>query len=701
MKSFFNISILLLLPFFAGAQKQEKLVDSLRNVLHMATTDSARFSTASQLLFTFYESNRDSAIHYIEICISIAEKNNMLITVAEGLALKGFQIYHLGRYGEALKCLLRATKIANDPANEKKIFTPGKYPDLRKKRLSVLAMTHLHMGHLIGATNDSTGQIFYYNESKKLAAESGDTGIVAFANMNLGSIYFDLGKLDSALQLEQTALALMLKQKNGNIYIGSVYEDIGNIYRKKEDKTKAVENWLQGIAWHKKQNHQRGIADICGAMTSFYMDEKNKDSSLYYARKRLAVLRQAGLPNLGGAYTNLYKSFELNGNKDSAYVYSKLALEATEKSLSERTKNLGEFQKEAFKEQEQLQQLEEEKIESKNRLRNYALLGVLGVFLIVGFFLYRNNRQKQKANKILQEQKDKVESTLQELKSTQAQLIQSEKMASLGELTAGIAHEIQNPLNFVNNFSEVNNELVAEAEEELEMLNAQYSMSNAQGLKDLLLDIKDNSEKINHHGQRASIIVKGMLEHSRKSSGKKTLTDINALCDEFLRLSYHGLRAKDQNFQCEFKLELDPNMPMINVVSQDIARVLLNIINNAFQACAENLVVPISIGMTTIPPKDQRGLPESQNEYKPFVSVSTKYPGDKVEIAISDNGPGIPDAIKGKIFQPFFTTKPTGQGTGLGLSLAYDIIKAHGGEIKLDSSSNGSVFTIQLPIDTF
>ena len=231
---------------------------------------------------------------------------------------------------------------------------------------------------------------------------------------------------------------------------------------------------------------------------------------------------------------------------------------------------------------------------------------------------------------------------------------------------------------------------------------------------DIAKDLKDNSEKINQHGQRASSIVKGMLEHSRKSSGEKSLTDINAMCDEYLRLSYHGLRAKDQNFQCDFKLDLDPNIPKINVVSQDISRVLLNIINNAFQSVNEKQQKPLhkSAALKNQSTSDQEfGSPNSTQgelgvrgddsderqayqtpsegnyeKYSPLVTISTKSLGDKIEISISDNGPGIPDSIKDKIFQPFFTTKPTGQGTGLGLSLAYDIIKAHGGSLSVKSN---------------
>src|SRR5690348_13481560 len=265
-------------------------------------------------------------------------------------------------------------------------------------------------------------------------------------------------------------------------------------------------------------------------------------------------------------------------------------------------------------------------------------------------------------------------SSYEELKSTQAQLVQSEKMASLGELTAGIAHEIQNPLNFVNNFSEVNNELI----------NDMNGENNIDEIKNIANDIKLNNEKILFHGKRADAIVKNMLQHSRVNSGKKESTDINALCDEYLRLAYHGLRAKDKNFNANFKTDFDNTVGKINMVSQDMGRVILNLINNAFYAVNEKQRI-----MT--------------NSYQPMVEVKTRKLNDKpgslkVEITVKDNGNGIPDAIKEKIFQPFFTTKPAGSGTGLGLSLSYDIIKAHGGEIKVETKEGeGSEFIIQLP----
>lgn len=276
-------------------------------------------------------------------------------------------------------------------------------------------------------------------------------------------------------------------------------------------------------------------------------------------------------------------------------------------------------------------------------------------------------------------QKEALEDTLAELKATQAQLIQSEKMASLGELTAGIAHEIQNPLNFVNNFSEVNKELLLEMKEEIEK-------GNIEEVKAIADDVIQNQEKINHHGKRADAIVKGMLQHSRSSSGQKEPTNINELADEYLRLAYHGLRAKDKTFNATLKTDYDESIGDIDVIPQDIGRVILNLITNAFYAVTEKK-------------QQQEIMPDKLVNYEPTVAVSTKNVNGKAEIVIKDNGNGIPPHILDKIFQPFFTTKPTGQGTGLGLSLSYDIIKAHGGEIKVDTKENEfTAFTILLPL---
>ncbi len=283
-------------------------------------------------------------------------------------------------------------------------------------------------------------------------------------------------------------------------------------------------------------------------------------------------------------------------------------------------------------------------------------------------------RERQKTQERELAQAKEIEKAYTELKATQSQLIQAEKMASLGELTAGIAHEIQNPLNFVNNFSEVNKELISEMRDEI-------TKKNFDEVDQISKDIEENEDKIIHHGKRAESIVKNMLLHSRGSSGQKELTDVNVLADEYLRLSYHGYRAKDKSFNADFKLVADEQIPKINVVPQDFGRVLLNLINNAFYAAWE------------------RSKQTSDGSFKPLVTVTTSTEKNKVKIVIKDNGNGIPDAVKDKIFQPFFTTKPTGVGTGLGLSLSYDIIKkGHNGDLIVNSEEgSGTEFIILIP----
>ncbi|MFT3681966.1 MAG: two-component regulator propeller domain-containing protein [Ferruginibacter sp.] len=310
----------------------------------------------------------------------------------------------------------------------------------------------------------------------------------------------------------------------------------------------------------------------------------------------------------------------------------------------------------------------------------YLLYVAVAVFVTSAYARYRAGKlikENQLLENRISQRTAELSKSLEDLKATQHQLVQSEKMASLGELTAGIAHEIQNPLNFVNNFSEVSNELIEELKDEKQKPAGER---DTQLEDDILDDIASNLQKINHHGKRADAIIKGMLQHSRTSSGQKELTSINELCDEYLRLAYHGLRAKDKSFNAKFQTDLDGSIEKINVVPQDIGRVFLNLVNNAFYAVNER---------------------KKQNEpgYEPTVTVSTKKLNNAIEIKVKDNGGGIPQKVLEKIFQPFFTTKPTGQGTGLGLSLSYDIVKAHGGEIKVETKENeGTAFIILLPL---
>ncbi|MDH4297230.1 MAG: ATP-binding protein, partial [Cyclobacteriaceae bacterium] len=410
------------------------------------------------------------------------------------------------------------------------------------------------------------------------------------------------------------------------------------------------------------------LFEINFALAKVYQKTNDIDSCIFYANKSLNLAKQTGfyshLIDASDLLTDIYDHSDPSG----ALRYSRMAKAYTD-SLHDMGRLASIDNLIDFDEQERQYELDAAKTAYREQVQQiwiFSISGGLISAIAIALILYRNNKHKQRANVVLSEQKEEIQSTLEKLESTQSQLIQSEKMASLGELTAGIAHEIQNPLNFVNNFSEVNKELAEE------LFDAVEINSKDEALK-LARSIIENQNKVVHHGKRAEGIVKSMLLHSRASKGEKELTDINALCDEYLRLGYHGFRAKDKSFNAEFKTELDPNLPKITVVPQDIGRVLLNLINNAFQAV--------------------------RDVEKPEVVVSTTQTRDKIEIRVKDNGPGIPDAIKEKIFQPFFTTKPTGQGTGLGLSLSYDIVKAHGGELKVKTGEGqGSEFIILLPV---
>jgi len=387
-----------------------------------------------------------------------------------------------------------------------------------------------------------------------------------------------------------------------------------------------------------------------------------RDSAVFYAKQSLTSAQKNKLYEIAARASRLLS--QLYSTADSIRHFSSLAFAYTD-SLNQ-LRNQSALQDVVdFDEQQKQYELDLAQKEYESKMRTSVFIGSILLLLVIVFFVYRNSRQKHKA-------KQQIEKAYDQLKSTQSQLIQSEKMASLGELTAGIAHEIQNPLNFVNNFSEVNIELLTEMKDEMEK-------GNIEDAKSIVNDAIENQNKINHHGKRADAIVKGMLQHSRSSSGQKEPTDINALCDEYLRLAYHGIRARDKSFHAKFETDFDDSLEKINLVPQDIGRVILNLVNNAFYAVHEKAKQHIA-------------------GYDPMVTVSTKKINGKVEIRVADNGNGIPVSVKEKIFQPFFTTKPTGQGTGLGLSLSYDMVKVHGGELKVETKEGeGSTFIMQIP----
>ncbi|MEZ0538261.1 sensor histidine kinase [Fibrella arboris] len=409
------------------------------------------------------------------------------------------------------------------------------------------------------------------------------------------------------------------------------------------------------------------------------------DTLIHFDRKNPQVIRQLTVQKkLRDSSQALSKAFAQEGDYAKAYQYflqytaykDSLTAEATSRRLASLA-----YKQNLLKKESQIQLLTKDRQlreQDANRQRQYVLV-LIGCIALLGAFLFvlsRNNRAKQVANQQLNEQKEALQTTLAQLKTTQAQLIQSEKMASLGELTAGIAHEIQNPLNFVNNFSEVSTELVTE------LIDHRAEPHRDEELEsELLADVQQNLQKISEHGNRASAIIKGMLEHARTTGGQKEPTDLNALTDEYAKLAFHSLQAKDRSVAVKLTMHLHPMLPDVLVSQQEVGRVILNIVNNAFYAV-------------------QKRQQQGEAGYQPEVVVSTQQDVNQVCITIRDNGTGMPASVKAKIFQPFFTTKPAGQGTGLGLSISYDIItKGHGGTLTIDTEEGQfTEFTIKLPV---
>ena len=665
-----------MLPCFTLAQSQSTNIDRLTTALKNADNDSVKMIALFNLAGYYAESNSDSCMFFANRGTEVAKKIHQQLWIAHFITeYQSFIAMVDGNFPLSFKLINDALKLVQNDDNEKNVFIPSDYEfrDPHKFRLSQEGYSLHQLANIYLLSGDREKAIKYYRQEIDIfsSLQSKKAMALVQSNMNLGSIYSDANSLDTAIFYINRALTNS-EITGWKVYNGHILQLKGSVYYKKNMFDSAKYFFWQGLLSSREQRNERTEVDNKIALAQLYERLHQVDSAKYYAASALKQAAGSGImKSVGIAATILSNTWKLQGNMDSAFAYLTLSKTIGDSLSQDRAEKVAKFQNLNFEQQIQMEKQTQESIAAKNKIRTIALLAGLFLLSVLAFVLYRNSKQKQKAN-------SKLENTLSELKSTQSQLIQSEKMASLGELTAGIAHEIQNPLNFVNNFSELSNELIDEMSEEL-------AKGDLEEAKSIAADIKQNLEKINHHGKRADGIVKGMLQHSRLSSGQKEPTDINALCDEYLRLAYHGLRAKDKAFNADFKTDFDAAIPRINIVAQDIGRVLLNIINNAFYTVNEK-------------------MKSSTVDYKPTVIISTmpvKSPsGDlDVKISIQDNGNGIPEKIKDKIFQPFFTTKPTGSGTGLGLSLAYDTVKAHGGEIKVESKEGeGSEFVIILPV---
>ena len=536
------------------------------------------------------------------------------------------------------------------------------------------AKTLLNIGNTYTDIGDTLTAVPYYLKSLDIAVKNGLKIVELYVYTNLSSLYLSGNRWTEAYDYAIKAATLASATGDKGIQGASLAKAASAL----ADLTRFSEAIIlnkQAIALADSSKQPFNISQAYQSFGStLFLQKKYKEAIPYY-EKCFRVLQGDPIYDKGSAdaYKDFSKCYEITGDFIKALSNYKIASEIADSiSRKDNVRKVTELSMNyEFAKKQEILSAEKKRDDEVAKTKQRALIiGLLGLF-ILAVVLFNGFRNKQKTNTLLTSQKHQTEETLSELRATQSQLIQSEKMASLGELTAGIAHEIQNPLNFINNFSEVNTELIKEMTEEFKAGNQTDGFVIAEY-------IADNERKINHHGKRADAIVKGMLQHSRSGTGIKESTDINALASEYLRLAYLGLRAKEKDFTAEIKTDFDNAITNVNIIPQDIGRMLLNLYNNAFYTVNEKKKT-------------------AAEGYIPTISISTKQSANQVTITVSDNGNGIPQPIVDKIFQPFFTTKPTGQGTGLGLSLSYDIIKAHGGEIKVKTESGaGTEFTVTL-----
>ena len=560
MKKKFLLVILLLFGYRIGFTQPHGNIDSLKHQLCLEQNDTSRVILLYNLSYAYYYSQQDSALLYGQKALDLARQIDFPKGEVCALTYLGITYNSLDNSTKALELFLKGLNICesnniNGPLKAEILYSAG--------------FTYM-------LANNFTKALSFMHEALNIFTSAHDYFFKQMVEIDLGKTFLHMSQPDSALKYGLLAYNDMLRHNQETDY---TFCTLGLIYTKQGDTKQAIDCFQQSLTNSFKKNDNRNIADSYYGLAQVFRQINQRDSSIYYAEKSLGEAEKGRFyADITDASKLLASLYEGNDWK-KAFQYNQVALTAND-SLYSFDKRYAFSNITAFDDKERQYEIETAQTALRNKVRQNTLLAGLGVFLLVAFILYRNNWQKRRANTILAEQKAKVESTLFELKSTQSQLIQSEKMASLGELTAGIAHEIQNPLNFVNNFSEVNREMIAEMKEEIDKGN--YSE-----VKIIADDIEANEEKINHHGKRAGDIVKGMLQHSQKSTGQKEPTNINALADEYLRLSYHGLRAKDKSFNAAMNTDFDQAIGKINIIPQDIGRVLLNLYNNAFYAVTE------------------------------------------------------------------------------------------------------------------
>jgi two-component system, NtrC family, sensor kinase len=643
------IGLLLFLP--ASGQNVE--TDSLKKELAQTPDEKKRIYILEGLSYAYVSTSPDTALNYALEGLELAKKNNDIRGQAFCTNALGNVYFSVGDYPSSLQFYFESLHLKQQLKNQN------------------YAVTYFNIANVYTEQEDYRNALVYLFMAMQSDQSAKDSSGVLFDLYSLSSIYLRMNEHDSALYYGTTALSLGTAEDDRNL-IGAILNNFGEIYAAKKDPRLALKYYLQSIPYADSIKDNQVLSSDYLGLAKIYQQKSKMDSAMHYAKKSLAIAEAA--PFLKQVFQTadfLTESYKSEKIFDSAFKYQQISIAARDSLFNiEKVKKVQNLR---LQEQQRQQAIEAASVRFRSRVKLYSVIILSGVFLVIAILLWRNNRQRKKSYEELEQQKIMTDRAYEELKSAQAQLIQSEKMASLGELTAGIAHEIQNPLNFVNNFSELNNELLDEMKSEIKMGHSIGAISLAE-------NVQANLEKVLIHGRRADAIVKGMLQHSRGSSGHTETTDINALAEEYLRLAYHGFRAKDKGFFSRTETEFDRTIGEVKIIPEQVGRVIMNLANNAFYAVNEK-------------------RKENLMHYDPIVKIKTKNLGEHIEICITDNGIGISEKNMDKIFQPFFTTKPPGQGTGLGLSLSYDIIiKGHGGQLKVGSKKGeGTEFIILLP----
>ncbi len=644
--------IIFLVCSCVDAFSQNVEADSLQKLLTTTTDDADKIQILENLSYAYLSTSPDIAMKFANQGLALAKKTNNIKGQAICLLALGNVFHTVGDYVKSLEMNFRAIELKQTLKDQN------------------FAVNYFNIATIYTEQEDHRDAITYIFKAMAEDEKVNDSIGIMYDHYSLSAVYLRMHYDDSALYHGERAYELAKLLNDQNLK-PAILNNFGEIYLEKKQAALADKYYHESIPFAIAINDVQVLSmDLLG-LAKIYKDAHKQDSAVNYARQALAIAAKNNfLKEVYMTADFLKDVFKDAGRFDSALKYMERSLVARD-SLNN-VEKVQKVQNLRLQEQERQQEIETSNLRFQSTIRFYSVLTASVVFLIIAGLLWRNNRQRKKSYAELETQKLKTEEAYEELKSTQAQLIHSEKMASLGELTAGIAHEIQNPLNFVNNFSELNRELIDE-------LKAEITSGDTTRMLTTLTNLSENEEKIMHHGKRADSIVKGMLQHSRVSGTTKELVDINALADDYLRLAYHGLRAKDKSFNAKFETDFDDNVGKVSVITQEIGRVMLNLVNNAFYAVSN---------------KRKLNLPG----YEPTVRIKTEMVGNDVLISVADNGTGMPDKVIAKIFQPFYTTKPPGEGTGLGLSISYDIIKAHNGQIQVKTKEGeGTEFIITLP----